>query len=107
QALQRFHKAWSPIGGQAHYLEFVAVAMEPEILGYRRVNDAERVREINAIENPQSAIPTKCKRGADEIAEPIEGANGSLLETRNEKRAGKVSRMVLDEMHFRKPLNWK
>lgn len=60
-----------------------------------------RIRDF--CEHPDVIVVTDCHRSADEVPEPVDRADCGVVEWRNEKRAGQMRRMVLDENNFRQP----
>src|SRR5256885_14457525 len=64
------------------------------------------MREVNSLEHLETSIHAECHRGADKIAESIEGADGSFVEARNEKCASQMRGMMFDEMDFRQLPDW-
>ena len=101
QTLERFDKAGTPVGREAHDFEFVTIAEEAEILSDSCIEDSQRVREVDAVEHFQPAVLAECKRCTDEIAEAVQSADGGILESGNEEGAGQMGRMMLDEMNLR------
>ena len=95
-ARERAGKVGRAVGSQAHHLVLVAIGREPQVLGDREVEEAERVGEVDAIEPVERCPAADGPRGADEVAEAVDGADGRLLEGRDEKRAGEMRRMMLD-----------
>src|SRR5947208_2846483 len=54
------------------------------------------MRETDLFENLEPAVLPERHRGANEVTETVQGADGGLLKWRNEEGAGQVRRMVLD-----------
>ena len=59
------------------------------------------MREIDPLEHLETASAAGCHGCADEIAKTIDCADGRLIEIRNEKGAGEMSRMMFDEVDLR------
>ena len=59
------------------------------------------MRKINAIVDLDLAPLPESKRGAGEVAEPINRNAGGFVKSRNQKRRGQMREMMLDVMHFR------
>src|SRR4029079_12171995 len=62
------------IRGKTHDLELVAIPHESEVLRDREVEQAERVREIRALQDVQPRAAAAGPRGADEVAESADSA---------------------------------
>ena len=85
-----------PVWREPHHLELVAVVEEPEVLRDGRVEHPERVREVRPVDDVEVAAPPLRERRRDEVAEPVNGRDGGLVERRAEKGAGEVGGVVLD-----------
>ena len=92
------------VGRQPHHLELVAVVEEPEVLRDGRVEHPQRVREVDPVEHLDVVPAPDGLRGRDEVAEPVDGSHGGLVERRAEKGAGEVGRVVLHVVHWRERL---
>ena len=66
------------------------------MLGHGGVENAQRVREEDVIEDVDTGIRPERERGADEVAEPIDGATRGVAERGDEERARQVRGVVLD-----------
>jgi hypothetical protein len=82
---------------QPHHLELVAVIGEAEVLRDRKVEHSQGVwkEDVSVHRDPRSG--DTAPRRADEIAEPVDGADGGVVERRHERRARQVRRMMLDK----------
>ena len=86
------------VGRQAHHLVFVAVLREAEELRERGVEQAERVRELDAAADVDVVAAADAPHDAAEVAEPVDRDDRRFVERRGEERAGQMGAMVLDEM---------
>src|SRR5688500_3922610 len=85
---------------EAHDLALVAVRGKSQPLRDHRVEEAERMREMNRILHGHLIGDAPAPHRADEVAHPIDGENGSIVEGRHEEGAGQVRAMMLDAMEL-------
>ncbi len=72
-----------------------------EILRERLIEDAERMREIDAAIDPDGGALPDTPGGAGEIAKTVDRDDDRLLEGRDVEGGGEVGEMVLDLVKFR------
>ena len=86
------------VGRQAHHLVFVAVLREAEELRERGVEQAQRMRELDAAAHVDVVAAADAPHHAAEVAEPVDGDDRGFVERRGEEGAGQMRAMVLDEV---------
>ena len=84
---------------ETHHLALVAVLREPEPLRDGRVEDPERVREQDAVEDLERVVAPVAEHRRGEVAEPVERQHRRLVERRDEERARGMREVVLDVVH--------
>ena len=87
------------IGGEPHDLVFALVDLEPEILGEHRVEQPERIREMDRPDFGQAVALAEMHCRGLVLADPVEGDDDGALERRREERRGgvrAVMRAMLD-----------
>ena len=89
------------VGGEAHHLVLVAEAQEAQILGDRRVEEAERVGEMDAVEHLDRVAAPQGHHGGDEVAEAVHRQAHRLVERRAVEGGRHVGEVVLDRMERR------
>ena len=72
-----------------------------EILRQRLIEDAERMREIDAAVDGDLRPAADAPGGAGEIAEAIDRNDDRLIEGRDVKGRGQMRQMMFDPMHLR------
>ena len=85
-----------PVRREPHDLVLVAVLREPQVLGQRLVEDAERVREVDAPVESHVGTRADAPRRAREVAEPVDRDERPPPERRDEERRRLMREMVLD-----------
>src|SRR5215470_16897541 len=93
-------ESWLAVGCQSHDLVFIAVMRKPEPLGERRIKNAERVREVNAVINLNAAVPSHAPGDAGEITEAVHRNDYRFGKRRNKKGRGQMRQMMFDTMNF-------
>src|ERR1035437_486172 len=73
------------IGGEAHYLVFVAVVRKSEILGQRLIENSERMREVHAAVDRESVPSSRAPGCTGEVAEAVDRNDDRLIEGRDVK----------------------
>ena len=69
------------VGGQAHQLVFAAVDLEAAVIGERRVEQAQGMREIADDASASSLLPAPVpKAGGAPFADAVQGEDGRFLE---------------------------
>src|SRR5262249_28508425 len=87
------------IGGKAHDLVFALVHLKAEILRKDRVEEAERVREVNRSHFPEAvALPEMHRRGLV-LADAVERHHDGALERRGKECRCRMRAMVLGKLH--------
>ena len=81
---------------EPHHFEFVAVLGKAEVLRDGQVQHAERVGKKHTPVDGDPCPVEHAPRGADEVAESVDRADGGVLEGTHVRGAGQVRRMVLD-----------
>src|ERR1044071_4680955 len=84
-----------PVWSKPHDLVFVTELHEPEKLSDGEIDETERMREIGSMQHLQPVSAAFRPRGADEIAESVDGADGCVFKRRDKERAGQMRRMML------------
>jgi len=84
--------------GQTHHFVFIAVLGETEELRERCVKDPEGVGKQDGALDPDLAALAEAPHDAAEVAEPVNGDDGGVLEGRCEEGAGEAGAVVLDEV---------
>src|SRR5262245_31169136 len=85
---------------EAHHLVFIAILEKAEILGDGEVQQTKRMRKIYVVENLQRVSSTNGPRGANKIAESVNGTDRGLVKRGNKERAREVSRVVFYPVHL-------
>ena len=85
---------------EPHHLVLVAIVGKAEILGQRLIEDAERMREIDAAVDTDVAALARSPGGAGEIAEAVDRDDHRLVERRDVKGRGEMREVMLDVMHL-------
>src|SRR5436309_1429988 len=68
------------VGSQRHYLPFVAVVQESQVLRYRRVEKPKRMGKQNGVDLFESAAPAPSQHCAAKIAKAVHRQESRLLE---------------------------
>ncbi len=89
--------SWLAVGGQPHQLVFAGIDLEAGVIGKRRIQQTERMREVDFLEDFQRLATPDGQRGGSPFADAVHGQYRSLLEGRRKKRAGGVAQVVLGE----------
>src|SRR5581483_75680 len=71
---------WLTVRGESHHLVLVTEVGEAQELRYRRVEEAERVREVHSLEDVDPMVVADCQHGGHEVAESIDGEAHRALE---------------------------
>ena len=85
---------------QSHHLVFVAVVRKAEELRDRLVEDAERVRKIDALLDLDRGAAAHAPRRAGEVAEAVDGNDHRLRERRPVKGGRQMREVVLHRMRL-------
>ncbi len=85
------------IGRQAHQFVFARIHLEAGVVGKRRIQQAERMREVDFLEDFQRVAAPDGQRGGGPFADAVHGQHGGLLEGRGEEGAGGMAQVVLGE----------
>ena len=92
------------VGGQPHQLVLARVHLEPAVVGERRVQHPERVREPHLVGELRSGCPGPTPiELVRPLAHGVERQDGRLLERRREERAGRVRLVVIGEVRASPP----
>src|SRR5678815_2045066 len=68
------------VGRETHHLEFVAIVRKAQVLSDCSIYNTERMRIGDLVQHLDLTTAADCGRGADEVAESIDGADGRILE---------------------------
>ena len=96
--VQVFRRA---VGRKPHDLALVAVLGEAEPLADRRVEDAERVREVDLAGDVELVALARAPHGRDEVARAIDREDRRLVVGRDEEGARHVRAVMLDVVELR------
>jgi len=91
------------VGGEAHHLVLVAEAEEAQVLGDGGVEEPQRVREVDAVEDAQVAASPDRRHRRDEVAEAVDREAHRPLERRAEEGRAEVGEVVLDRIETGRP----
>ena len=89
-----------PVGGEAHQLVLAGVDPEAEVVGERRVEQADRVREAQLAQDLDAVAPAVADRRGRPLADAVDRQDRRLLEGRGVERARGVREVVLGEEQF-------
>src|SRR5215471_7293110 len=81
-----------------HHLVLVAILGESEELRERRVEQAQRMRELDRAPDLNLVAAPDTPHDAAEVAEPVDRNDGGLIKWRCEEGAGQMGAVVFDEM---------
>ena len=96
----RVDEARLAVGREPHHLVLVAVVREAEILRQRLVEDAERMREVDAAVDREMRRPRPTpQRALREVAEAVDRDADRLVEGRDEEGRGQMREVMLDGVH--------
>src|SRR3990172_7863991 len=85
---------------ETHELVFTGVDLESGEVGEGRVQEADRVREMNFLEQRDLVALALHYRGRGPLADAIHGENERILEWRRIERRGGVRQVVLGEQQL-------
>jgi hypothetical protein len=85
------------VGGEAHDLVLARVDLEAGVVGEGRVEQPERVREVQLPGDLQAGAAADADARRAPLADPVRGQDGRLLERRGEEGRGGVAQVVLGE----------
>ena len=89
------------VGREAHHLVLVAVVREAQVLRERLVEDAERVREVDALRRRRSRVPRPTPHAAlAKSPKPSTETTDGLVERRDVEGRREVREVVLDAVHL-------
>src|SRR5262245_5020674 len=85
------------IGSKPHDLVLARIDLEPEIVGESRVQEAERMREVNLAMDVERLALAQSDRSGGPFADAVHGENRGTLEWRRIERTCRVRLVVLCE----------
>ena len=85
------------VGGQAHQLVLAAVDLEAAVVGERRVEQAERVGELDVVDQADAVPLADAEGGRAPLADAVEREDRRLVERAGEEGAGGVALVVVGE----------
>src|SRR5688572_21597537 len=88
---------------KAHDFVFVAVVRKAEELSHRLIEDAKRMRKVDAAIDLHLATASGTPRSAREIAEAVHRYRYRFLEGRHEESRAEMREVMLDRMHAAVP----
>ena len=97
--LHEVDEARLAVGGEPHHLVFVAVVREADELRHRLVEHAERMGEVDAAVDRETAALAQAPGGRREVAEAVDRDRHGLVVGRHQEGRGEMAEMVLDGMH--------
>ena len=89
------------IGRQPHHLVFAGIDLEAGVVGGGRIQQAERMREMNFLKDLQLAAVADRGRGRRPFADAVHGQHRRALERRGVERRGGMAEMMLAEQEPR------
>ena len=92
------------VGGEAHQLVLARVHPEAAVVGEGRVEEAERVREVELADHLDLVAPAHADAGGGPLADPVEGEDRGAVERRRVEGRGGVALVVLGEPELVGPL---
>src|SRR6185436_2676920 len=81
---------------EAHDLVLAVVDRETEVRRERRVQQAERMRELDLLEELERGAVAEAVRRGRPLADAVDGEQRRAWKSRKEKRAGGVALMVIE-----------
>ena len=88
------------IGREPHHLVFAGVDLEAGVIGRGRIQEAQRMREMDLLENLELAAVAGRGRCRGPLADAVHGEYGRILERRGIEGRGRVAQMVLAEQQL-------
>ncbi len=88
---------WLTIRCQAHDLVLAGVDLEPGVIGERRVQQPERVREHDLLVHLEPVAAAHADARGRPLADPVDGQHRGRLERRGEERARRMALVMLGE----------
>jgi hypothetical protein len=84
---------------EPHQLVFAAVDLEPAVVGERRVEQAQRMREADLTADPDPVTGSRADAGGRPFSDTVHGDNRGTFERRGEERGGRMGLMMLGKNH--------
>ena len=91
---QFFGEGGFPIGGQSHHLVFVTVLGKPQVLGDRRVEQAQGMRVKDTVDHVNPVSAPNGPHGGNEVAEAVDGEAHRFLEGAAQEGRGDVGEVM-------------
>ena len=91
------------VRGQAHQLVFAAVDLETAVVGERRIEQPQRMRELQLPQQPQLVAFADAERRRAPLAHAVNGQDGGPLEGAGKESAGGMAFVVVGEDQPRVP----
>ncbi len=88
----------STVGGESHQLVLAGVHPEAGLVGERRVEEAQRVREAQLLQELEMPAPTDADRTRRPFADAVEGQHRRLVEGGWVERRSRMAHVVLREV---------
>ena len=85
------------VGRQSHQLVFAAVDLEPAVVRHGRIQQAERMRELDLLREFDLVATAHAKRRRAPLADAVERENRRLVEGARKESAGRVTFVVVGE----------
>jgi len=95
--VNRLHKAGLTVGRQSHELVFARVDAEPAVGRKGRVEQPERMRKAQLLEDFHGVPLAAADGGRGPFAHSVDGQDGSFVEGGREERAGRVGLVMFGE----------
>ena len=89
------------VGGQAHELVLAAVDLEPAVVGEGRVEEPQRVRELQVLPQVERVAPPDAPGRRRPLTDAVQGEHGRFVEGAREEGAGRVALVVIHEQERR------
>ena len=88
------------VGREAHHLVFARVDLEPGVVGEGRVQQPERMREVNFLCDRERIAGSRRKRRRRPFADAVHRQDRRVLVGRGKKRRRRVTDVMLGEQDF-------
>ena len=85
------------IGGEAHHLVFAGVDLEAGVIGRGGIQQAERMREVDLLEDFELVAVANSGRRRRPFADAVHGEHRRILIRRGVERRSRVAQMMLAE----------
>jgi hypothetical protein len=91
------------VGRKPHHLVLAGVDLEPRVVGEGRVEQPERMREVDLLVHLEPVAPADGRGGRRPLADAVHRQDHGLLERRREERARRMAQVVLAEQKISVP----